>query len=244
MFVEPGQAHYSQGMIRIGVVALACLCSVGACQNQNSQTRQGLPPAESWQEPTPTVPAAAADPHAGMGMNDPHAGLDMNDPHAGLDMGDPHAGLDMNDPHAGLDMGGGTADVAAMGLPSPDPDRAIDPDKYLKGTIKPTAETKSKIPPGSVIFMSVKRADPQTGQPTGSSLAVKRLQVSSWPMWFELTNADAMVGGTEFAGDVVITAWSDSDQDAISKSPGDVLGEVRATIPAKELTLVLDTVLP
>lgn len=245
---------------------LACAwLATGACNKDESKDYRGLPPAESWQAPNPassgSAPGAAAtqgmgNPHAGMNMNDPHAGLDMNNPHAGMDMNDPHAGLNMNDPHAGLDMnnphggmghpqggmGDGGVDVTQLGLQPPDPARAIDPGKFLKGTIKPSAETRSRIAPGAVIFLSVKRADPATGQPTGAPLAVQRVPLSAWPLWFELTEADAMVSGTAFDGDVVITAWSDQDQDAISKQPGDVQGQVRAKIPAKDLVLVLDKV--
>jgi coagulation factor V (labile factor) len=242
---------------------LACLwCAAGACSKDESKDYRGLPPAESWQAPSPASSSASGaaatqggmgNPHAGMGMNDPHAGLDMNnphagmgmnDPHAGLDMNNPHAGMDMNDPHAGMDMGDGGVDVTQLGLQPPDPDRAIDASKFLKGTIKPSAETKARIAPGAVIFLSVKRADPATGQPTGAPLAVQRVSLSAWPLWFELTEADAMVSGTAFDGDVVITAWSDQDQDAISKQPGDVQGQVRAKIPAKDLVLVLDKVVP
>jgi len=247
-------------------MVLVCVFAAGACSKDESKDYRGLPPAESWQAPSPasgsTAGAAATqggmgNPHGGMDMNDPHAGLDMNNPHGGMDMNDPHAGMDMNDPHAGLDMnnphggtghpqggmGDGGVDVTQLGLQPPDPDRAVDPGKFLKGTIKPTAETKTRIGPGAVIFLSVKRADPATGQPTGAPLAVQRVPLSVWPLWFELTEADAMVSGTAFDGDVVITAWSDQDQDAISKQPGDVQGQVRTKIPAKDLVLVLDKVI-
>jgi hypothetical protein len=237
-------------MHRFRVTALLCLSlAAGACSKDDHKDYRGLPPANTWQAPSPAGAAASAqggasDPHAGMGMGNPHAGMDMGDPHAGMDMGDPHAGMDMGNPHAGMDMGGGDGgvDVMQLGLPPPDPNRAIDPEKFLRGTLKPSAATKARIPPGSVIFLSVKRADPATGQPTGAPLAVKRLQLASWPLWFELTEADAMIGGTAFHGDVVITAWSDQDQDAIGRQPGDVQGQVRAKIPAKDLELVLDKV--
>jgi hypothetical protein len=240
-------------MNRLGVTAVVCLSlAAGACSKDDRKDYRGLPPADTWQAPNPAAAAAAQgeaqDPHAGMGMGNPHAGMGMGDPHAGMDMGNPHAGMGMGDPHAGMDMnagggdGGAGLDVMQLGLPPPDPERSINPDKFLRGTLKPAAATRERIPPGSVIFLSVKRADPATGQPTGASLAVKRLQLSSWPLWFELTEADAMIGGTAFDGDVVITAWSDQDQDAIGRQPGDVQGQVRAKIPAKDLVLVLDKV--
>ena len=207
--------------------------AAGACGEGGRKDRddhRGLPPADTWQAP---APAAAAGTGQGGAVN----------PHAGMNMGNPHAGMNMGNPHAGMDMGDGGLDVMQLGLQPPDPERAIDPDKFLRGTLKPSAETRARIPPGSVIFLSVKRADPATGKPAGATLAVKRLQLAAWPLWFELTDADAMIGGTAFEGDVVITAWSDQDHDAIGKQPGDVQGQVRATIPARDLVLVLDTVI-
>jgi len=254
-------------MNRLGLVGLAGLVlAASACSNETRDDHRGLPPAKSWQPPAANAAAAAGmnatanphggmgmqnphggmgmgmgDPHAGLDMNNPHAGLDMNNPHGGMGMGDPHAGLDMNNPHAGLDMGDAGVDVMQLGLEPPDPERDIDLNKYLRGTLKPAAETKARIPIGSVIFFSVKSAD-ASGQPTGAPLAVKRMVVAGWPMFFDITEADAMVSGTQFQGDVVVSAWSDGDQDAISKQPGDVQGSVKATIPARELTLVLDSV--
>jgi len=235
-----------------GAVIVALLSTAGFGCSQDQPANRGLPPATDWNAPgesttapdssaNPHAAGAPANPHAGMDMNDPHAGMDMNDPHAGMDMNDPHAGMDMNDPHAGMDMGGGGVDVAQLGLNPPDPNRQINPEHFLKGTLKPTGETRDAIPTGSVIFLSVKRADPATGKPTGSPLAVKRMVYAAWPMWFHITEEDAMVAGTQFTGDVVITAWSDGDQDAISKQPGDILGEVRATIPQNDIHLLLDT---
>jgi hypothetical protein len=228
-------------MYRFGVAALVCLSmAIGACKKDDRKDQGGLPPADTWHAPDPAaasgaLPGGGADPHAGMNMNNPHAGMDMGNPHAGMDMGNPHAGANMS--------GDGGVDVTQLGLQPPDPDRPINPDRFLKGTIKPSAETKARIPPGAVIFLSVKRAEPTTGQPTGAPLAVKRLQVSTWPLWFEITEADAMISGTALDGDVVITAWSDQDQDAIGKQPGDVQGQARAKIPAKDLSLVLDKVI-
>lgn len=214
--------------LRIAFVACALIVS-GACDKKEKEAK-GLPPADNWQAPTtdPAQAQAPANPHAG--------GMDMgSNPHGGADMG--------GNPHGGAAMGQQAGvDPSAMGLAPPDPERAIDPNKYLKGTIKPTAETKDVVPKGAVIFLSVKRAD-ASGQPTGAPLAVKRLRLSTWPLWFQLTEEDAMVSGTQFDGEVVITAWADQDQDAMSKTPGDVLGTVKAKIPANDLVLELDTVL-
>jgi hypothetical protein len=96
---------------------------------------------------------------------------------------------------------------------------------------------------GGVIFISVRKAGPD-GNPVGAPIAVERLTISGWPTPFQLTEANAMIGGTGFAGDVVVMARYDQDSDAISKQPGDVTGQVKATIPADKLEIVLDKVLP
>ena len=254
MIKPSGLAGYS-----IGAIALMALAS-GACSK--SESKKGLPPASDWQAPVGASPGNDPNnPHAGMnnphaGMNNPHAGMNnphagMNDPHAGMNMsGNPHAGMGMaGDPHAGMAMPGssgqaaGGVDVTTLGLEAPDPNRTIDPNKSLSGTIKPNSDTRDRIRPGTVIFLSVKRADSKTGQPIGSPLAVKRLVLSSWPLWFQVTEENAMIRGTDFSGDVVIVAWTDQDHDAITKQHGDVKGQVRAKIPQKDLALVLDTVI-
>jgi hypothetical protein len=200
-------------------------------------------------EDTPAMPPAIglgrrASPHGQMGdPNDPHAGLDMSggDPHAGIELGgrggDPHAGLDMQNPN------GGGMDVTQLGLAGPDPDRPIDPTRRVAGVINVNAATKAQAKAGTAIFLVVKRAGP-SGEPVGSALAVDKLTWSPAGLPFELTDAQAMIAGTELTGDVIVTARYDQDSDAISKQPGDIVGQLRVKIPADGLKLTLDTVLP
>jgi hypothetical protein len=246
---------------------VASWLGVIAATGCNKKSPDGLPPATEWQaSPEAAPPFAAprfAPPRRMGGPSNPHAGLDMSgdssNPHAGLDMSgdpsDPHAGLDMSgdpsNPHAGLDMhgdpsnphaGGGT-DVTKLGLAAPDPDRAIDPSHRVAGTIVVDAKLKDRMKPGTAVFLIAKRAGPD-GAPSGPALAVAKLSWSSGDLPFELTDAEAMVAGTELAGDVIVTARYDQDSDALSKEPGDVTGQVRVKIPADRVKLVLDTALP
>jgi hypothetical protein len=225
------------------------IIAVGGC---SKKTQDGLPPATEWQASAESAPASpAAIPHftppPGMGgaKGNPHGGLDMSDPsnpHAGLDMGDPsnpHAGLDMDDPsnpHAGTD-------VTKLGLAAPDPDRTIDPSHRVAGTIVVDPKVKDRVKPGTSVFLIVKRAGPD-GAPSGPPLAVDKLSWSNDGVPFELTDAQAMVAGTELTGDVVVMARYDQDSDALSKEPGDITGQVRVKIPAENVKLSLDTVLP
>jgi hypothetical protein len=210
----------------LGLVLAGTLVLGGCDKKQNG----GLPPATDWKAPAPEQAGAGV--AGARGPGDPHAGLGG--------AADPHAGLDMSGAHGG---GGSGVDVTALGLPAPDPTRKIDSSKYVKGTIKGTPITEPKMASGGVIFISVRKAGPD-GNPSGAPIAVERLDVGKFPLSFELTEANAMIGGTGFAGDVVVMARYDQDSDAISKQPGDVTGMVKATIPADKLTLVLDTVLP
>jgi len=234
-------------MVRsVVVVALAAAALACGCEKKDGGT--DMPAAKQWNAPSPvasqTGAAGSAQGGMAMGGGDPHAGMDMGggDPHGGMNMGggDPHGGMNMGggDPHAGMDMGGGE-----MAMPAPDPNRPIDQSKFLRGVIDGTAKTKPLIKPGAILFIAVRPIDPKTGQVIGSPLAVDRIDVAKLPVPFELTEARAMVAGTQFAGDVVIEARGDGDGEARSKEPGDVVGSVRARIPATELRLELDSVL-
>jgi hypothetical protein len=244
--------------MRRALRAVLCggILAAGGC---SKKSQDGLPPASEWQAASAAdtgAPSASGEPSAmprftpppGMGgpkTNNPHAGLDMTDPanpHAGLDMTDPsnpHAGLDMSDPsnpHAGMD-------VTKLGLAAPDPNRAIDPTHRIAGTITIDAKAKDRVKPGTSVFLIVKRAGAD-GAPSGPPLAVDKLSWSGDGVPFELTDEQAMVAGTELSGDVVVMARYDQDSDALSKEPGDVTGQIRVKVPADNVKLSLDTVLP
>jgi hypothetical protein len=251
-------------------LVLAMLLVTMGC---GKKAKQGLPPADDWDQtsgagamvslekasPRPrTTGQRGANPHAGVpgapplddgvGGN-PHAGVPGAPPLEGVGAGgaDPHAGMDMGggNPHAGMGGGGGGGvDVTQLGIPPPDPNRTIDPNRRVKGVIKVHAKAKDRVKANGPIFIVVKRAGAD-GQPTGSPLAVERLEWSAGAaLPFELTEANAMSAGTELSGDVIVTARYDQDSDAISKQPGDVTGQSRVKVPADNVEVVLDTILP
>jgi hypothetical protein len=178
-------------------------------------------------------------------MNTPPPNMPgASNPHAGMDMGGGAGGAN---PHAGMDMGGGGGggtDVSQLGLPPPDPSRAIDPTHVVAGVIKVDAKVKELIKAGGALFVTVKKAD-AAGAASGPPLAVEKL---SWgdkdEVAFQLTEAQAMIGGTQLTGDVVVSARFDQDGDALSKQPGDVTGTARVTVPSKSVVVSLDSVLP
>jgi hypothetical protein len=211
--------------MRYALIISAALIVV-ACGDKKKDDLQGLPPADDWHAQGMAGTAPGADPHGGMA-----------NPHAGMGAGDPHAGMDMNDPHAGMNMGGSS--VEELGLPPPDPNKPIDPDKYLRGIITVADEVKDRVKAGSTLFLMVRKAG---ADGPGALIAVDVKTISKLPAAFELDGGNAMVGGTEFDGQVVVGARLDQDGDAGTKQPGDVEGEVKATIPADSLVLTLDTV--
>ena len=226
----------------IWAAAVGALAAAGC----RKKSQDGLPPTSEWQTaqgsavtaPEPDEPIPHFTPPPGMAVkeSDPHAGLDMGDP------SNPHAGLDMDGDGDPDNPGGGT-DVTKLGLAAPDPDRPIDPSHRVTGTITVDPKVKAKLTPGTSVFLTVKRAGPD-GAPSGPPLAVEKLTWSGDGMAFELTEAQAMVAGTDLSGDVVVMAHYDQDSDALSRQPGDVTGQVRVQIPADHVKLMLDTVLP
>lgn len=241
-------------MKRALVSALLVLVpSLAACDRKKPEG--ALPPATDWQAPSPSA-GGATGPAAvvggvgvggggavGGGGGDPHAGVPGAPPLGGGGGGggaDPHAGVPGAPP-----LGGNAAvDVAAMGLPAPDPDRVVDPAKFIAGTIDVPAAMRARVPAGAAIFISVRTLDPASGEGRGAPIAVDKLVATgAWPLAWKLTEAQAMVGGTAFGGDVVVSVRFDQDSDAMSKQPGDLTGKVKATIPSAGLAVVLDTTL-
>ncbi|MBS1120640.1 MAG: hypothetical protein H6Q90_2868 [Deltaproteobacteria bacterium] len=224
-----------------GTLAVLLLGSLGC----SKKTQDGLPPATEWQSGDTTgdvtkpraVTPPSGDPHAGMNINGMPgvAGGDQNDPHAGVPGAPPING--------GRGMGGDpTVDVTQLGLSAPDKARPIDPSRRIKGVLKLNATTKDKLKPSGAIFLMVKRPNAD-GQPTGAPLAVDRVMWTKDGMSFELTEAQAMVAGTELTGDVLVMARFDQDSDAMTKQPGDVIAMTRVKIPADNVVLEFDTVL-
>ncbi|HEY0189545.1 MAG TPA: hypothetical protein VGC42_00390 [Kofleriaceae bacterium] len=236
--------------MRLPIVVAVLGLSIGAgCSRKN---QDGLPPANEWQ----ASPGGSAGSDGEVAHFTPPRGMtpQANNPHAGMDMGGAGgegAGGEGDNPHAGMDTAsptnphtaGGGVDVTKMGLAAPDPDRKLDPSHRLTGMIVVDAKAKAKVKPGTAVFVIVKRAGAD-GAPSGPPLAVDKLTWMTAGVPFELTDAQAMVAGTELTGDVVITARYDQDSDALSKEPGDVTGQLRVKIPADNVKLTLDTILP
>ena len=217
----------------VAVVAGVLLAVVVGCEKKKSSS--GLAPATNWSATNATGSAAATAPPTA--MSNPHgAAPGGGEPHAPMN-GGPAGG----DPHAGVNMGG--SDVTAMGLPSPDPDRPVNPNNILAGTIEAGPGMADKLKSGTAIFLVAKAAGPD-GAPVGPPLAVEKLTWNGSSLPFKLSEANAMIAGTVLSGDVVIVARYDQDGEALSKKTGDVTATLKAKVPSTTLKLSLDTLLP
>ena len=114
------------------------------------------------------------------------------------------------------------------------------PSGEITGQLELAEELKGNVKPGDPIFLIARSAA------TGSTLAVARLQVpEKFPLPFRLTGKNVMMAGRSLAGKVKVLARVDKDGEALSKNPGDVIGEVEGVVevPAKDLILKLNKVL-
>ena len=101
----------------------------------------------------------------------------------------------------------------------------------IKGRIELTEELRSRVKPGTTLFVSVRRfAGPNQ---RGMIMAAKKIPVggaSQFPLDFTVTQRDVMMGNTRLAGPVTLSARIDQDGDAISKQAGDIEGEHKGAL--------------
>lgn len=111
----------------------------------------------------------------------------------------------------------------------------------IKGVIQLAPELANKVPGSGVLFVYARRP----GMDKGPPLASLKLELSSFPIAFELSEANVMMKGTPFAGSVSLSARLDSDGNAMSKLPGDLVGALPqpVEIGATDVALVLNGVL-
>jgi hypothetical protein len=194
----------------------------------------GIPPLDQPQNPAAEKDHPVHEPTAATGeapalpANHPPIAPPGDDPHSQLPAGHP--------PVAG--------NAPSPGMEGMTPgDIAFDPKTVLSGVIKLDAKLKDKVKAGDVIFLVARQynSDPAI---QGPPLAVRRLVAQTFPMPFSLDSRDAMLAGTKLSGKVVVTARVDKDGDAMTKLPGDVIGQSKATEPPSAKVVVdLDKVL-
>lgn len=207
----------------------AALVAVAACSKKSSNEERGMAPANEWQGSGTLAPMGAGG--AGAAGANPHA----------QDMGMGGEGGQLPPGHPAV---GGSAASDLPQLPPPDPNRKMDPAHHINGTIAIDPKLKDKVKAGTPVFLVAKTLD-ASGQPMSPPLAVERLDwTDKDSIAFSLDESNAMIAGTELKGEVLVMAHYDTDGEARSKSPGDVTGQLKVTIPSDGVKIVLDTLVP
>ncbi|MBM4292415.1 MAG: hypothetical protein FJ138_14095 [Deltaproteobacteria bacterium] len=101
---------------------------------------------------------------------------------------------------------------------------------HISGEITIKPELLGTLKAGSVMFVIVRRYDPNGGQ--GMLLASTKIgdvSAATFPKPFVVQQKDSMMGAP-LAGQVVVSARVDQDGDAISKQPGDIVGNAGAVM--------------
>lgn len=112
-------------------------------------------------------------------------------------------------------MGGGMGGaMGAMGGGAPAP--AADPKATISVTLDVDPASKSKVTGKGILYVIARPQGVTSGAPT----AVKRLMGAKFPMTFELSSADSMMG-QPLPAKVRLEARLDSDGDAATKNPND-----------------------
>ncbi len=145
-------------------------------------------------------------------------------PTGGMPAGHPPAegaaagGMPADHPPAGGSAAGGmpAGHAAPAGAEVP-----TGPSGTISGTIDLDPALKDSVRAGSRMFVIARKAGERM------PLAVRVTPIPDggvFPLKYTLTQADAMVKGVPFSGDVTVEARIDGDGDAISKEAGDITG--------------------
>lgn len=144
-------------------------------------------------------------------------------------------------PMSGMGSAGmGSAGMGASGRSTPR-DAAAGPGQKISGSIRLAPELADKLPSSGVLFLYARPAGIDKGPP----LASAKLELGTFPMAFELSDANVMMKGTPFQGNLSLSARIDGDQNAMTKQPGDLTGALSAPVQvgSSAVELVIDTVL-
>jgi hypothetical protein len=214
---------------RVGAILVAgALVSTLACDK-----KKDAPPPPSGGMPPLAEPQNSGAAPSGHPQHEPTGAAPADD--KALPPGHP--------PVAGAASGTPSGSEGMQGMQGMTPgDIPFDPQTVLSGVIKIDPKLKDQVKPGDVIFLVARQFDPSGVQ--GPPLAVRKLTAGSFPLNFSLDSRDAMLVGTKLSGKVVITARVDKDGDAMTKNPGDVIGQSKAVVPPNAKVVVdLDKVL-
>ena len=113
--------------------------------------------------------------------------------------------------------------------------RDISPIEDFSGTLRLDSSVSSKVKTPAVVFLIAREA----GKTSGPPVAVRRMEVASFPVAFTLTGANAMMAGTPLPAKVRVEARIDSDGDVTTKT-GDPVGSLDGlAVNSKDASIVI-----
>lgn len=105
----------------------------------------------------------------------------------------------------------------------------------ISGSVEIASDQAGNAPTNAMLFIIART------QPAGPPLAVLRVPNPSFPLAFEIGQAQVMIPSLRFEGNITLSARLDSDGNAMTKLPGDLVGEIaNPVVPGTSgLTLTL-----
>lgn len=100
---------------------------------------------------------------------------------------------------------------------------------FIYGEINIDEAMKAKVKAGSVLFVIVRRFDPQGKGMLIAATKQSGVTADSFPLRYVVKQSDAMMGAP-LNGRVSVSARIDQDGDAISKQPNDIVGEASQAV--------------
>lgn len=136
-------------------------------------------------------------------------------------------------------MGGGmpaAPGAASRGAPAPAPTSDSSSTGTISGVIELDPQFYAARPANGMLFIIART------RPAGPPLAVLRVPTPSFPHRFEIGQAEVMIPTLVFEGEIKLSARLDSDGNAMTKLPGDLIGAVATPLApgATNVTLRLD----
>ena len=106
----------------------------------------------------------------------------------------------------------------------------------IRGTVEIADTLYGERPANGLLFIIART------QPAGPPLAVLRVPNPTFPYTFEIGQAQVMIPSLTFGGEVSLSARLDSDGNAMTKLPGDLVGSIEQPLSpgAEGAVLVLD----
>ncbi len=140
---------------------------------------------------------------------------------------------------SGQSSGAGMAGAGRSALPEPPdakPARGNLAAEPIRGTVEISPTLADAQPDRGVLFLIART------QPSGPPLAVLRVSAPRFPHAFEIGQQNVMIPTLRFEGAIRLSARLDADGNAMTKQPGDLVGEIGETLApgASGATLVLD----